>query len=263
MEDTPENLAAQKPQLRPIADKPEAETPTPPTPKLKPRTDLDDPLRLTPEDRIRQALGLKPGDPLPEPKNLSPQMQRAIMQLEPASAHQVLAVMGGLQHLQEKAQATGRQVQEKISGSIENTKQVSFAQRTIIRRAEKGTLGADDIERARGMIASSGARGVIDTKEAGLDALLLQREEMQGAAQDMRQILSQQMPSGDTENPDQTRVLAFVDEAVNQQATQTSETVDTSWSQYKTSDLDRISLIVEAQDKARLEANAPRPQSLG
>ena len=263
MEDTPENLAAQKPQLRPTTEKPQPEAPKPTAPQLRPRTDLDDPLRLTPEERIRQALGLKPGDPLPEPKNLSPQMQRAIMQLEPSSANQVIAVMGGLQHLQEKAQATGKEVQEKMSGAIESTRQVSFAQRTIIRRAEKGTLGADDVERARGMIASSGARGAIDPKEAGLDALFQQREEILGAAQDMRQILGQQMPGADADNQDQARVLSFVDDALNQQATQTSETVDNSWNQYKASDLDRISLIVEAQDKTRLDANAPRPASLG
>lgn len=263
MEDTPENVAAQKPQLRTAVEKLPPGTQGSAPSQFQLGTDLDDPLLLTPEDRIRQALGLKPGDSLSEPQNLSPEMQRAIMQLEPNSAHQVLAVMGGLQALQEKAQAIGQKMQENMSSAVEQTRQVSFAQRTIIRRAGKVTLGMDDIERARGMIASSGARGAIDPKEAGLAILIQQREEMLGATQDMRQILRQQMLSGDAESHDQARILSLVDQALNQQATQTSETVDISWNQYKTTDLDRISVIVEAQDMIRLEADAPRPNSLG
>lgn len=241
-----------KPQMQPSEPKKEEAEKTLKAPALRARTDLDDPLRLTPEDRVRKALGLGPKDPIPQPTQLSPQQQRAIDQLDAASAHQVMAVMGGLQHLEEKAKATGEEVRAKMGASTKRITDISFAQRTVIRRFEKGTLDQDDIARARGMIASAGASGAIDTKDIGLDALVFQREEMLGAAKDIQSILHQQMPKGE-DLVLEARILAFVDDTISEQVANTSTVVDQSLYQHKNSDLDRIALILEAQDKVGKE----------
>lgn len=265
MEDNIENKAlnASKPVFKPenLERDPDELKPQAPKPSIGPN--LDDPLQLTPEDRVRKALGLNQKDPIPPPEELSPQMQRVLNQLDPHVSHQVIAVMGGLEYLQKKTEAVSRSVQEKMEGNADRIKNVSMVQRSIIRRAEKGTIQEIDIERARGILQSTGAAGALDTKAAGLDELHQQREEIMGAAGDMQSILRQQMPRFAQDNPSMQSLLKFVDQSVGNQAAETSNVVNQAWDLSKNSELERIALIVEMQDRLRQDARINQSASLG
>lgn len=265
MDETIENKAlnTSKPVFKPehLEGKPDELKPRAPKPSIG--ANLDDPLRLTPEDRVRQALGLHHKDPIPPPEELSPQMRRVLNQLEPNLSHQVMAVMGGLEYLQEKTQAVSQSVQEKMEGNADRIKNVSMAQRTIIRRAEKGTIEQVDIERARSILQSTGAAGALDTKSAGLDELHQQRDEIMGAAGDMQSILRQQLPQFFHNNPSMEALLKFVDQSVGQQAAETSDAVNQVWDLSKNSDLERIALIVETQERIRQDAQINQSTTLG
>lgn len=255
MDLTPEERAKRKLDLRP-SEKPEIKDPdsAPTTPALRPKMEPEAP--LTPEQRAKKALGLQPHDPMPEPNELSPQMREQLAKLDPKFQIQILGVLGCLQHMQDKTQALSEKIQQNMGTAIERTRQTSLAQRAIIRRAEKGTLGTQDLELARGIIEQQGRRGAIDPKNEGLMELLSQREELMGAADDMHRVLMKQMPEGEAPLDERAKAIAFVDQFVAQQAGNTSFAVDNAWAGYRVSDMHRIQAIVEGQHVARLDQAA-------
>ena len=259
MDLTPEERAKRKMELRPsekpTVKDPETETPKPAGPKFEPERDL------TPEQRAKQALGLQPNDPMPHPKDLSPQMREQLAKLDPKFQVQVMGVMGCLQHMQEKTQALSEKIQQNMGTALQRTQQTSLAQRAIIRRAEKGTLGQQDLELARGIIDQQGRKGAIDPKQEGLTELLVQREELMGAAKEMHQTLISQIPPGASPQDEQVQAISFVDQVVAQQAGSTSHAVDNAWASYRQSDVQRIQAIVDGKQSAQLDQAAThRPQ---
>lgn len=268
MEHNFDQLDPSKPQLRPSQDKPrnekelEQQAPRPAPPR--PRTNLDDPLFVTPEDRIRKALGLAPDQDIPEPRGLGPQMQRAIRFLAPQYGQQVMAVMGGLQALEDKANATSEKVEQTQEISANKLRQVSFAQRLIIRRAERGTLTDLDVQRARSIVAEQGNRGQVDPGNTGLAELFAQREEMLGAVEDMRTILGQATLGGDdAEAQTQQRAMAFVKEMIAEQAGTTTQAIDNSWGQFQNNDIERVAQIAEGRTAIQREQQVNASVSLG
>lgn len=260
MELTPEERAKRKLELRPN-EKTEQEPQAEAGEIRATRRRMEPQFPLTPEQRAKLALGLKPHDPMPHPKDLSPTMREELAKIDPKFRAQVMGLMGCLQHMQEKTLALSEKIQQNMSTAIERTQQTSFAQRAIIRRAEKGTLGQADLERARGIIDQQGRRGAIDPKQEGLHELVIQREELMGAAQDMHAILMSQMPEGEAPVDEQSKAIAFVDQEVAQQAGMTSQAVDQAWSGYRHSDMLRIQAIVDGQQAAALAQGAThRPQ---
>lgn len=255
MEHTPEEFARRALQMRPANPKPRPdERDSLAVPTLKPKFNAEN--RLTPEQRAKKALGLQPFDPMPQPKDMSPQMQEALSKLDPNFQVQVLGVMGSLQQFQNKAQSLSEKIEQNMDSAIERTQKTSLAQRAIIRRAHRGTLGQKDVELARGIIADQGAAGAIDPKKEGLYELVEQREELMGAAQEMHALLEAQMPKEQDQFGEKALALAIVDQAVMQQAGSVSNTVDRAWGGYQQSDMLRIQAIVEGRDAARIDQAA-------
>lgn len=211
---------------------------------------------LTPDQQAKVAIGLHPDDPMPSPETLSPQMMNALANIDPKLQLQVMGVLGCLQQFQEKTQALSSKVQQNMDSAIQRTRNTSLAQRAIIRRAKRGTLGTRDVEMARGIIENQGRRGAIDPRQEGLLELTEQREELMEAFISMRNMVMGHMPAGRGNGHDKAKALTVVEEGLARQAWITSHAVDLAWDGYQASDLRRIEAIVEGQGDVRLNQAA-------
>lgn len=208
---------------------------------------------FTPEERIRRALKLEPNDPTPQPESLSPQLRQALKLIDPVSRHQVLAVMGSIEKIQEKAQALTDQMALKSQANLTKVKNTSFAQRAIVHRASKGTLSHEDIALAKGMIANSGNQEYQDPKTLGLDELSFQTHELLIASHDLKELMLSQIPGqemgGVGELSEQSKDILFIEQSIALQMGNLTQDVQEGYALYQKSDLDRISEIVKNQEE--------------
>lgn len=208
---------------------------------------------VTPEERIRRALRLEPNDPTPQPESLSPELRQALKLMDPVSRHQILAVMGSIEKIQEKAQALTNKMALKSQANFTKVKNTSFAQRAIVHRANKGTLSHEDIALAKGMIANSGNQEYQDPKTLGLDELGFQTHELLIASHDLKELMLSQIPgqemSGVGVLSEQSKDILFIEQSIALQMGNLTQDVQQGYALYQKSDLDRILEIVKNQEE--------------
>lgn len=198
------------------------------------------------DEMAREALGLKPGQPAPKPV-LTPELDEALDTLPKQDRSMVETVLGCTQEMTRRVELARKAAQDEAGASAAATKRTSFTQQLMVRRADDGSMTEQDVERARGIVETQGARGWINPTTSGADALFQQSQDMLRANQRLVEQL--------TDGP-QNKGTSFVIQSVEQDAGLLANVVRDHQATLQVSDLARLRQVVVARDAVRHEGVA-------
>lgn len=194
-------------------------------------------------DIAREALGLKRKEQHPE-AILSAEMKKAISTLPYEDQVQVETVLGCSQEMVRRIEASQKKIEQEAGVSTQLSRNVSFSQQLMVRRAERGELDADDIERSRGIIQNQAAKGAMDPIQTGSHALFQQSQKMLRA----NQMLLTQL--GNNNSPEHALII----QTIQRGAGDISRTMANYQARFNNTGIETLKAAVLHKDTIRQEA---------